>query len=109
MLLNLSNLPARHARQQEPTERILISPEADYTCEPLTTIPHPRCEHRRMTATSDPLDSFIDAAARALGLPLEPEWKSAVKANLMVTLGHAALVDEFKLPDEVEPAPVFRA
>ena len=62
-----------------------------------------------MTDTNDSLDSFIDAAARALDLPLEPEWKPAVKANLVVTLGHAALVDEFKLPEDVEPAPVFRA
>ena len=62
-----------------------------------------------MTAPSDPLDSFIDAAARALGLPLEEAWKPAVKANLEVTLGHAARVAEFELPDEAEPAPVFRA
>ena len=62
-----------------------------------------------MTDTPDPLDGFIDAAAHALRLPVDPAWKPAVKANLTVTLGHAALVDVFKLPDEAEPAPVFRA
>ena len=31
---------------------------------------------------SDPLDDLIDAAARALDLPIEPEWKAAVKTNL---------------------------
>ena len=62
-----------------------------------------------MADTSDPLDSFIDAAARALSLPLDDAWKPAVKANLSVTLGHAALVEAFGLPDDVEPAPVFRA
>lgn len=59
--------------------------------------------------TTDPLDDYMDAAARALSLPLEPAWRPAVKANLAVTLRLAALVDEFALPDEAEPAPVFRA
>jgi hypothetical protein len=58
---------------------------------------------------SDPLDDLIDAAARALELPIEPQWKAAVKINLQVTLGHGAFVAEFKLPDEAEPAPVFVA
>ncbi|MEJ2379326.1 MAG: DUF4089 domain-containing protein [Pseudolabrys sp.] len=54
-------------------------------------------------------DDFIVAAAAALGLPLEEAWKPAVKANLEVTLRHAAMVEEFKLPDDAEPAPVFKA
>ena len=58
---------------------------------------------------TDALDSFIDAAAEALALPVEPAWKPAVRANLEVTLKLARLVDEFPLPDESEPAPVFRA
>lgn len=56
-----------------------------------------------------PLDDFIDAAALALDLPLDPAWKPAVKANLDVTLRHAATVAEFALPDEAEPAPIFKA
>lgn len=55
------------------------------------------------------LDQFIASAAAALGLPLEEAWKPAVKANLDVTLRHAATVAEFKLPDDAEPAPVFKA
>ena len=39
---------------------------------------------------ADKLDDFIDAAAGALNLPLEPAWKGAVKANLEVSLRHAA-------------------
>jgi hypothetical protein len=58
---------------------------------------------------ADPLDDFIAAAARTLDLPLLPEWQSAVKANLAVTLKHAALVADFPLPDEAEPAPIFKA
>jgi hypothetical protein len=58
---------------------------------------------------NEPLDHFIDAAARMLDLPLEPEWRAAVKANLQVTLRQGALVAEFALPDDAEPTPVFRA
>ena len=56
-----------------------------------------------------PLDDLIVAAAAALGLPLEESWKPAVKANLEATLRHAATVEEFKLPDDAEPAPIFEA
>ena len=57
----------------------------------------------------DPLDDLIDAAARALNLPVEPAWKAAVKINLQATLRYGAFVAEFELPDEAEPAPVFVA
>jgi hypothetical protein len=57
----------------------------------------------------DPLDDFILAAARALGLPAQPKWLPAIRTNLRVTLGQAALVAEFSLPDDAEPAPVFKA
>jgi hypothetical protein len=62
-----------------------------------------------MTEASDSLDTFVDAAASALGIPLRPEWKPAVRANLEVSLRLAAFVGEFDLPDEAEPAPVFEA
>jgi len=55
------------------------------------------------------LDAYIDAAARTLDLPIEPAWKPAVRANLELTLRLAALVAEFPLPDEADPAPVFEA
>jgi Protein of unknown function (DUF4089) len=58
---------------------------------------------------SDPLDDLIDAAARALELPIEPAWKAAVKTNLQVTLRHGAHVAKFALTDDAEPAPVFVA
>ncbi len=58
---------------------------------------------------TEPLDDFIKAAAAALGLPLDAAWTPAIKANLQVTLKHAATVADFKLPDEAEPAPVFKA
>jgi hypothetical protein len=58
---------------------------------------------------ADPLDDFIDAAANALGLPIEDAWKPAVRANLDVSLRLARLVDEFALSDETEPASVYTA
>jgi len=57
----------------------------------------------------DSLDDYIDATAAVLALPIEPAWKPAVRANLELTLRLAALVAEFPLPDEAEPAPVFEA
>ena len=60
-------------------------------------------------ANPDPLDDFIAASARTLGLSMKPDWLPAVKVNLDVTLKHAALVAEFELPDDAEPAPIFTA
>ena len=62
-----------------------------------------------MATDTDPLDDFIAASARTLGLTVRPQWQAAVKANLDVTLKHAALVAEFELPDDAEPAPIFTA
>ena len=55
------------------------------------------------------LDNFIAAASAALDLPLDPAWQASIKANLEVTLRHAATVAEFPLPDDAEPAPIFKA
>ncbi len=59
--------------------------------------------------TRNPLDGFIDAAARALDLPIEEAWRPAIAANLRVTLEHAAVVEAFPLPDDAEPGPIFKA
>ncbi len=58
---------------------------------------------------ADPLDNWIVAGASGLGLKVEKSWMRAVRANLRVTLDQAAIVAEFPLPDDAEPAPVFRA
>ncbi len=55
------------------------------------------------------LDALIDAGCAALRIPIEPEWRRTVRASLSVTLHFAALVEAHALPDEAEPAPVFRA
>jgi hypothetical protein len=55
------------------------------------------------------IDDYIASVTKALALPLEDAWKPAVRANLEVSLRLAKLVDEFPLPDEIEPASVFVA
>ena len=57
----------------------------------------------------DSLDDYIDAASKLLRLPVKEAWKPAVRANLVVSMRLARLVDEFALSDEVEPASVFTA
>jgi hypothetical protein len=59
--------------------------------------------------SADPLDNYIDAVGKALALPIEDAWRPAIRANLEVSLRMARLVDEFPLPDEIEPADVFTA
>ncbi len=60
-------------------------------------------------ARPDSLDHFIAAGARSLGLAVEPAWRPAVRTHLEVTLRHGAAAAAFALPDETEPAPVFKA
>jgi hypothetical protein len=57
---------------------------------------------------TEPLDALIDSGASLLGLPVERAWKPAIRANLEVTLRLASLFDGFEVPDELEPAPVYR-
>lgn len=65
--------------------------------------PHPN------PAAPPDLDAYLDAAAGLLGLTIDPAWREPVLANLRVLKAAAALVEEFPLPDEAEPAPVFGA
>jgi hypothetical protein len=54
-------------------------------------------------------DEQLDALAAALGIPLRPEWRPTVRANLELSLRLGSLVAAFPLDDEAELAPVFRA
>ena len=54
-------------------------------------------------------NEFIAASARALALTVEPAWFPAVRTNLATIWKLAGLVAQFELPDDAEPAPVFRA
>ncbi len=80
----------------EPTERI-------------NSITNSRTSGSMPEMSTDNLDPLIDASARALDLPVDPAWHPGIRFNLEVTLRLAALVASFSLPDDAEPAPVFRA
>ncbi|CAN5357079.1 DUF4089 domain-containing protein [soil metagenome] len=58
---------------------------------------------------TEPLDDYIAAAAKALGLSIDEGWKPDVRSNLDVTLKMARMVQEFPLPDEIEPASIYEA
>jgi hypothetical protein len=51
---------------------------------------------------------LIDEAARALGLPIAPEYRANVIVNYERSLAIARPLLEVELDDELTPAPVFR-
>jgi hypothetical protein len=71
--------------------------------------PSRKTAKRAKPTPRDPLDDFIAAGARSLGLTIDKSWMPAVRGHLEVTLRLGKLVAEFPLHDEAEPAPVFEA
>jgi hypothetical protein len=61
------------------------------------------------TKPENSIDALAAASAQALGLTLDPAWHKSIALNLRLILRHASPVDEFALPDDAEPAPVFHA
>ncbi|HET8729272.1 MAG TPA: DUF4089 domain-containing protein [Alphaproteobacteria bacterium] len=53
-------------------------------------------------------DALIDASAPLLELRIEDGWRPGIKLNLKTAAKMAALIENVKLPDTAEPAPVFR-
>jgi Protein of unknown function (DUF4089) len=53
-------------------------------------------------------ETCVDIAAALIGLPIDPEYRSGVIFNLERIARMAALVMEFPLSYDAEPAPVFR-
>lgn len=51
---------------------------------------------------------YAELQAAALDLPLEPGDRASVEAHLAVAFRLAPLFLDFKLPDEAEPAPIYR-
>jgi hypothetical protein len=51
----------------------------------------------------------VDAAIASAGLAVEPEWRAGIDAHFEAIAKAAALVMEFPLDDELDPAPVFCA
>ena len=61
-----------------------------------------------MAGTEFDAEAHMDLMAAALGLPIMPEYRAGVIANLARTAELARLVMDFPLPDEVEFDLVFR-
>jgi hypothetical protein len=51
----------------------------------------------------------IDGAIASTGLTIDPEWRASIDAHFEAIAKAAALVMEFPLEDELDPAPVFSA
>jgi hypothetical protein len=51
----------------------------------------------------------IDGAIASAGLTIEPEWRAGIDAHFEAIAKAAAMVMEFSLEDELDPAPVFAA
>ena len=51
---------------------------------------------------------LVDEAAKALGLPIAPEYRANVIVNVERSLAIARPLLEVELDDELTPAPVFR-
>jgi hypothetical protein len=62
-----------------------------------------------MQTDDDNNTAYVEAAAKLLGIAIEPEWLPRVRAALAATNAATALVEEFPLDDDAEPAPVFKA
>lgn len=63
-----------------------------------------------MTDPSDPRDdAAIDAACALHGVPMQPEWRTAVLASFATIAAAARFVEAFPLEDEAEYLPCFRA
>jgi hypothetical protein len=51
---------------------------------------------------------YVEEAAAAIGLGIAAQFRPAVVDNFRQLAASAALVMAFPLPDETDPAPVFR-
>jgi len=73
---------------------------------------HEGCDDGERMSRDDmvdqPLDVYVDAAAKLVGLPLDSEHRPGVVLNIGRIAQMAALFMEFPLPDETEPAPIYR-
>lgn len=53
-------------------------------------------------------NAFLDAAAAAMNLSIDPEWRPAVLDNLTRSRQIAQAVLDFPLPDDIEAASIFK-
>lgn len=61
-----------------------------------------------MTSASANIAELVDLMAVVLELPIDPDYRPGVIANLERTATIAQLVMEFPIPDNIEAAPTFQ-
>jgi hypothetical protein len=61
-----------------------------------------------MTDKKPDVASWVDEAARAIGLPIAPEYRANVIVNLERSLAIVQPLLSVELDDGLTPAPVFR-
>ncbi|MBD1921701.1 DUF4089 domain-containing protein [Microcoleus sp. FACHB-831] len=57
--------------------------------------------------TDDQIAEYVDLMANLIDLPLDPEYRPGVVANMVRIAQIAQVVTEFSIPNEIEAAPVF--
>ena len=58
--------------------------------------------------TNDEITQFVDEMAKLIDLPIDPEYRPTVVANMIRIAQIAQLVTEFPLPNDIEAATVFQ-
>ena len=53
------------------------------------------------------LGTYVDVGSALQGVTIDPEWRSAVVANMATIRRAAHFVEGYLLDDEAEPAPLF--
>lgn len=53
-------------------------------------------------------DAMMDASANLLHLRIDEAYRPGIRMNLKTAAKMAALLGQVKLPDDAEPAPVYR-
>ena len=56
---------------------------------------------------NEEIAEYVDRMAKLIDLPIPPEYRPGVVANMERIAEIAKLVTEFPLPEEIELAPVF--
>lgn len=57
---------------------------------------------------NEQIPQFVDLMANLIDLPIDPEHRPGVVANMSRIVQIAQLVNEFPLPEEIEAATVFQ-
>ncbi|RMF27318.1 MAG: DUF4089 domain-containing protein [Cyanobacteria bacterium J083] len=58
--------------------------------------------------TTKNLATYVEITAQMLNLNLKPEYLAGTISNFVAIATLAYLVTDFKLPEEIEAAPIFR-